>query len=232
MSRIRKGYEAKLRSLLGRIGARKREKGIAWLLARAQRLSAAEHLAPADGLTRVYDDLSRKAGKRKRPGPRPEKFFCDAGLGGLARWLRAAGYEALWVPGIDDKVLLHEARKASAVLLTTDSMLMEHGLLRDEVIPAFWLPPTLSIREQLETVFVEFGLVRRAPRCTHCGGELKPGDKEALKERIPPKTYRWLDEYFVCQRCGKLFWHGTHWQKIVSALKELESPNALPKANH
>ena len=25
-----------------------------------------------------------------------------------------------------------------------------------------------------------------------CGGELRPGDKEALRERIPPRTYRWL----------------------------------------
>jgi uncharacterized protein with PIN domain len=39
-----------------------------------------------------------------------------------------------------------------------------------------------------------------------CGGELLKGDKEALRERIPPKTYRWLGEYFVCGRCGKLFW--------------------------
>lgn len=224
MSRIRKGYEAKLRSVLDRFGARKRDRGIAWLLARAERITKEEQLAPADALTRVYDALRRKAGKRKRAGPIPERFFCDAGLGGLARWLRAAGYETLWVPGIDDKILLNEARNNSAALLTTDSMLMEHGVLRDGVIPAFWLPPTLSIREQLETVFVEFGLVRRAPRCTHCAGELKPADKEALKERIPPRTYRWLDEYFVCQSCGKLFWHGTHWQRILKTLKELESP--------
>jgi len=40
-----------------------------------------------------------------------------------------------------------------------------------------------------------------------------------LREQIPPRTYRWQDEYFVCGRCGKLFWHGTHWLRIVSKLE-------------
>ncbi|MCD6378693.1 MAG: hypothetical protein DRO01_07865, partial [Thermoproteota archaeon] len=29
-------------------------------------------------------------------------ILCDAMLGGLARWLRAAGYEAQFIYGIDD----------------------------------------------------------------------------------------------------------------------------------
>ena len=36
------------------------------------------------------------------PGPEPW-FACDAMLGGLARWLRAAGYDASWEHGIDDR---------------------------------------------------------------------------------------------------------------------------------
>ena len=75
---------------------------------------------------------------------------------------------------------------------------MERRLLRDRIIPAFWLPPTLSIPEQLALVFREFGLTLRGPRCMSCGGELRRGSKEALRERIPPRTYRWLDEFFVC----------------------------------
>ena len=124
--------------------------------------------------------------------------MCDAGLGGLARWLRAAGYEAVWQPDIADDELLRQARAMPATILTTDSMLMERRLLRDGIIPAFWLPPTLRIPEQLALVFREFGLTLRGPRCMSCGGELRRGYKEALRERIPPRTYRWLDEYFVC----------------------------------
>jgi uncharacterized protein with PIN domain len=153
--------------------------------------------------------------------PPPVLFLCDAGLGGLARWLRAAGYEAAWQPDIADDELLQQARAIQATVLTTDAMLMERRVLRDRIIPAFWLPPTLSIAEQLALVFREFGLTLRGPRCMSCGGELGRASKEALRERIPPRTYRWLDEFFVCRRCDKLFWHGTHWQKIVKELTAL-----------
>ena len=98
-------------------------------------------------------------------------------------------------------------------------MLMERRVLRDRIIRALWLPPTLSIAEQLSLVFREFGLEKRAPRCMHCGGELRRIDKESACERIPPRTYRWLDEYFICSRCGQLFWHGTHWLRIERQLE-------------
>ena len=45
-------------------------------------------------------------------------------------------------------------------------------------------------------------------------GELRAVNKDAVLERIPPKTARWLDEYFVCNSCGQLFWRGTHWREV------------------
>jgi len=91
------------------------------------------------------------------------RFFCDSGLGGLARWLRGSGFEAFWEPSIDDFELLQQATKLSATVLTTDSLLMERRVVRDHVIPALWLPPTLTIPEALAFVFHEFGL-KFAPR--------------------------------------------------------------------
>jgi uncharacterized protein with PIN domain len=208
--------------LLQQARARRLDQGIEWLMNRAVQLSAGDKVSLADALTRVYEDLAAKPPFRNAISmPAPILFFCDAGLGGLARWLRGAGYEALWEASIDDDVLLRETRRLSATLLTTDSMLMERRVLRDRLIPSLWLPPTLSIAEQLTVVFREFGLTVRASRCMSCGGELRRVDKESMRESIPPRTYRWLDEFFVCTRCGKLFWHGTHWRRIVAALDEL-----------
>src|SRR2546425_174727 len=220
MGRIREAYESKFRALLGQVGARRENEGVAWLTKQAERLSGPLHTSPERSLEHVYQRLSDQveAFSSRRPlaqvSPQREarqRFLCDAGLGGLARWLRAAGYEAIWKPHIDDDVLLQEARHFSATILTTDSILMERRLLRDRIIPALWLPPTLTIPGQLALVFRDFGLTVGEPRCMSCGGDLRRADKEALRERIPPKTYRWLDEYFVCSRCDKLFWRGTHW---------------------
>jgi uncharacterized protein with PIN domain len=222
MSRIRKAYETQFRWLLQRARARRLDQGVQWLVAKAGLISGSEGIPLSDALTRVYNVLAAKyAFEKPNRSPATIQFFCDAGLGGLARWLRAAGYEARWEAGIADDVLLREAGKAAAAILTTDSMLMERRLLRDRVIPSLWLPPTLTIAEQLALVFREFSLQVRGPRCMACGGELRRADKESLRERIPPRTYRWLDEYFVCALCGKLFWHGTHWHKIHGRLSAL-----------
>jgi hypothetical protein len=240
MGRIQNAYETKLRTLLGQLKARRPEQGVRWLLERAQELSRQESISHPHALAQVYERTRQRVEKwlrRSSPPaqaapPRvtagPARFLCDAGLGGLARWLRAAGYEAHWLPNIDDDDLLREARRLAVTLLTTDSMLMERRLLRDGHIPALWISPALTKRQQLGLVLSELGLGMREPRCMSCGGRLRPMDKESLRERIPPRTYRWLDEYFVCDDCGKLFWHGTHWQRIRAQLEKLRRPDAPP----
>jgi hypothetical protein len=230
VSRIRKAYEAKFRRALQQFGARGLDQGVNLLLRKAEEKSDSEGISLPTALARVYTDLAARRAKylvprgldghpKKAFPEKPPIFLCDAGLGGLARWLRAAGYEARWRADIDDDELLSEARKSSAIMLTTDSILMERRLLRDGLVPALWLPPILSIPEQLALVFREFDLKRGEPRCMSCGGELRRVDKEALRERIPPRTYRWLDEYFVCSRCDRLFWRGTHWERINRELE-------------
>src|SRR5215472_2244606 len=222
MSRIRKGYEARFETLLRRIGARRLKPGVNWLLAKAQRLSATEGISSDAALSRVGLELAGSARLlRANSADGSVRFFCDAGLGGLARWLRATGHEALWEPDIEDSLLVKQARKHSATILTTDSGLIERRLLRDGAIPSLWLSPALTVPEQLAQVFREFQLELGSPRCMSCGGELQNVDKQAVHERVPPRTYRWLDKYFLCSRCGKLFWHGTHWERIQRQLKAI-----------
>jgi uncharacterized protein with PIN domain len=228
MGRILKAYQTRFYQLLRQIGARRPGQGVDWLVNRARQMSAQHAIPLSNALSAVLEGLTTRprfqipVRKQKRT-PAEISFFCDAGLGGLARWLRAAGYQAWWESGIPDDQLLARARQKGATILTTDSMLMERRLLRDRIIPSLWLPPTLKIQDQLERVFHEFQLRVSSPRCMRCGGELSNADKESLRERIPPRTLCWLDEYYLCTRCGHLFWHGTHWQKIAQRLKVLET---------
>ncbi len=226
MSRTGKAYEAKFRALLARVGARKPEQGLKWFWWRVEATARLEQISPPEALTRVYRRALQRLAAPVRltptlPKTEPPRFLCDAGLGGLARWLRAAGYEATWVPDITDDDLVRQARQAGAMALTTDSLLMERRALRDGEVPAVWLPPTLPPLQQMELVIEELRLPLRPSLCMSCGGPLKPVDKEAVRERIPPRTYLWLDQYFECERCRRLFWHGTHWQRIQRRLEHL-----------
>lgn len=237
MGRIRDAYESRFRKLLGRLQPRRLELGVQMLLSRAERLSVRDQITLPDALERVYErtrqQIERRHGDREQSPSGPVEgesnaverpvFACDAGLGGLARWLRAAGFETHWWPDIDDDELIREAREIPATLLTTDSLLMERGVLRDGLIPSLWVPPSLTKIGQLKLVLRELGLEIGTPRCMTCGGVLNRVEKDQVRDRIPPKTWRWRDEYFLCARCGKLFWHGSHWEGIGKRLADLKS---------
>jgi uncharacterized protein with PIN domain len=157
-------------------------------------------------------------------GPPPPRLVCDGSLGALARWLRAAGYEAESRPGLGGDALVPEARRTAAVLLTSDRRVMERREIEDGRLPAVLVPSSLDRVEQLALVLRTLGLSLREPRCMHCGGALDRVDKEAVRGRIPPRTALWQDEYFVCGGCGQLFWRGTHWARIQDRLRRAAEP--------
>lgn len=149
------------------------------------------------------------------------RFACDAMLGGLARWLRAWGYDAVWKRDITDWELIRLAQREKRILLSSDRGIFRIGWVRDGDLPALFIPQGLTRQQQLEYVLQRLPLPRREPRCMRCGGLLVRVAKEDVWERIPPKTRIWLDAYYQCQRCGQLFWEGTHWQRIQNALQNV-----------
>jgi hypothetical protein len=150
-------------------------------------------------------------------------FACDAMLGGLARWLRAAGYDACWQAGIDDWDLIRLARRESRVLLTADTGIFRIGIVRDGDVAGLLLPTGLSTEEQLAFVLRKLSLPVRKPRCMACGGMLVLVSKEQVRDRAPPRSYEWVEQFYECDRCRQLFWEGTHWKKIEDRLQQLRS---------
>src|SRR5262245_27378837 len=120
MGRTRDAYEVRFRTLLRRLQPRRLELGVQLLLDRAERLSERERISLPVALEQVYERARQQVERIRGIGPsrtqeagrdacaplgeRPV-FACDAGLGGLARWLRAAGFEAHWRADIDDDEL-------------------------------------------------------------------------------------------------------------------------------
>jgi len=148
----------------------------------------------------------------------PPRFVCDGSLGGLTRWLWAAGYEARAAVGAPAAELIEPALETGAVLLTSDSRFMERNLVRQGKLPTVWVSSALTLLEQLEGLLLDLCLPLKESRCMACGGQLAPVPKTAVQDRIPEKTARWKDEYFVCRECDQLFWEGTHWQRIRTRL--------------
>jgi uncharacterized protein with PIN domain len=142
-------------------------------------------------------------------------------LGGLARWLRAAGYDVSWAADIGDWELIRLARKQSRVLLSSDSGIFKVGIVRDGDVAALWVPPGLKRSQQLSFVLQQLSLVPLEPRCMACGGRLVDAPKDEVRDRVPPRSFAWMEHFYECNRCGQLFWQGTHWQRIEQVLEQV-----------
>ena len=146
------------------------------------------------------------------------RFLCDAMLGGLARWLRAAGYDAQFQYGISDRDLIAIAKSSGRTILSSDGPLFERNVIKDGSIKALFVPRGLGKFEQLRFVMKELRLAMLEPRCMACGGALAEVPKHAVMGEAPPLAYRRCEQFWRCTRCEKLFWHGTHWQRIEKML--------------
>jgi uncharacterized protein with PIN domain len=145
------------------------------------------------------------------------RFACDASLGGLARWLRASGYEAE-IATVAASALCARAQTSGQVLLTSDSHMLDQSAAAHPDLTVLWIPVGLHPWEQLRMTLRDLGLALKEPRCMACGGALVPVAKDEVAARIPPRTARWLDDYALCAGCDHLYWRGTHWDRIAQAL--------------
>lgn len=230
--RIEAGYREAFRRLLAKVRPRRLEFGVELLLGRARARAAREGMPPRRALYELYVHTRERVERRvalmaacsvgpATVGGGAERFLCDESLGGLARWLWAAGQAADVGRALRGDSLLAEARRRGAVLVTSDAALLSRRDVREERVAVLWVPTDLTRLEQLDWVRHERPFPLSAPRCMACGGELAAAEKERVRERIPPRTALWKDEYWTCGRCGRLFWQGTHWERIAARLGDL-----------
>lgn len=151
------------------------------------------------------------------------RFLCDAMLGGLAKWLRAAGYDAYYAregTDISDGTLVRMALEERRVLLTSDRGFLERKPVRDEEV-SLLVVPHLSLEDQLRLVVGSFDLARLPSRCMKCNGELETVRPDAVAGRVPPGVILAHQVFFRCRGCDRVFWHGSHWERIGGRLERV-----------
>jgi uncharacterized protein with PIN domain len=105
-------------------------------------------------------------------------------------------------------------------VLSSDDDIFAFALVRDGRVPSLFVPRGEPVQEQLAHVLRELALPLLPPRCMACGGELADLPKTDAAGRVPPRSLARHDRFWACVRCGKAFWHGTHWQQIEQRLRQ------------
>ncbi len=151
-------------------------------------------------------------------GGETPRFLADAMLGRLAKWLRILGYDAEYFPGEDDD-LLRQAWRENRVLLTRDT-----HLLRRRRLPPHLFIQSDHVREQLRQVVTALRLDPAAPparRCVCCNAVLQPRHKAEVLGLVPEFVWSQQQAFWACPRCQRIYWAGTHRQRMEEAIKAL-----------
>jgi hypothetical protein len=147
--------------------------------------------------------------------PQEHRFACDAMCGGLARWLRALGYDTWYTPAVDDGDLVRLALRESRVLITSDGKLLERRLITSGRVAALRLPHGLKLLDQLRFVTDALKLpVLKDPRCMTCNGRLVGVARDEVGDAVPARSLIWATQFYRCSACGRVFWNGSHWRRI------------------
>ncbi len=151
------------------------------------------------------------------------KFIVDTNVGRLARWLRMMGYDALFINEIDDRGLVSIGIRERRVVLTKDTQIMMRRVVTSGKLKAILIEGD-EVKAQLRQVVKAMNLdpeSRQFTLCLECNQPLIPRKKEEVKDLVPPYVFQTQSKYVQCPSCHRIYWRGTHWQRMKSELETL-----------
>ncbi|MGQ9788586.1 MAG: DUF5615 family PIN-like protein [Candidatus Hadarchaeaceae archaeon] len=157
------------------------------------------------------------------------EFVADEMLGKLARWLRLAGYDVVYIGKLklpfkkQDEKILKILSEENRVLLTGDVAL--HKRAAKSGLKSILIRET-QIAKQLAAISKLLGkkmdIIPENSRCPICNGSLAPIEKNTIKNIVPERVLIANDSFWRCSGCNKIYWKGRHWKNIIETIKQYE----------
>ncbi len=167
----------------------------------------------------VFESLDISSQIRLREKPiRITRFVLDVHLGKVAKNLRMLGFDTIYENNLDDAEIIDIAEREERIILTRDRELLKHG----RVSRGYWVRSKKPDRQMME-ILKRFDLksqIKPFHRCMSCNGEIKDVDKKEIEEQLEPKTRQYYDEFFICSNCRKIYWKGSHFDKMEQKIEE------------
>lgn len=155
-----------------------------------------------------------------RPHPLPTiSFAVDANVAKLAPLLRMIGMDCWYQNDVEDATIAHIAHQQQRILLTRDHLLLK----RKEVVFGHLLrsqDPHQQLRETVDLYGLR-PLMDPFSRCMACNGQLREISKNQIRNRLEPLTKKYYDTFHLCSDCGKIYWPGSHRQRMEQKINAL-----------
>jgi len=147
------------------------------------------------------------------------KFITDVHLGKLARLLRLFGFDTLYKNNFTNSELLRISMEQDRIILSRNS-------LTAKMNKSFFIKYEHPIR-QLEQVIEHYHLrtqFQPFSRCIICNGMLESVSKEIISGLLEKNTTEYFNEFWQCKDCERVYWKGSHYQKMAKTVQNITSP--------
>lgn len=143
------------------------------------------------------------------------------------------GFDTLWSQDFSDPELLKISNEKFRILLTRDREL--YSLAAPE--RRHYVQAT-EPGEQLREVVEHFELTNQViahkgflTRCLECNSPIVEVNGEKIRDRVPAHLLEEQKEFYLCPRCERVYWKGSHFDRMKSWVKKLfagSGPNSGP----
>jgi len=113
--------------------------------------------------------------------------------------------------------------KENRIILSRDKELLQNR----HVIQSYRIMSAEPV-EQLKEVLNRFDLINNLhpfTRCMICNGEVARVIKEEIDQALQPKTRNYYNEFKKCISCGKIYWEGSHYERMKKFVDSLVTNN-------
>lgn len=175
----------------------------------------------------VFERLDISPVVRLRPRPlRNTRFSVDAHLGKLARYLRMLGFDAAYDRDSDNASLIDLSLRQKRIILTRNREILK----QNRVTHGYWLrhhEPRQQLSEALHALDL-FSQVQPFTRCMDCNGRILRADKAVISDQVNPRVLQQYSEFTRCLDCGKIYWHGSHHERMLQLISKLGDKHIGP----
>lgn len=136
-------------------------------------------------------------------------------VGRLAKYLRMAGYDVLYINTASDDQIIKKAGETDRIVLTRDSLMLARREFKKGTVKYLFIKDD-KLKNQLNQIKsdLKISLKPNLVRCIECNRKLIKVKKEDVKNKVPPYVYKTQQNFLYCKKCDKYYWRGTHYDNI------------------
>jgi len=131
------------------------------------------------------------------------------------------GYNVEYSDNLDDVQLLTIAKKERRILLTRDLELYQQATAKG--VDTFYLngkTEAENLAQLAQRFKIKLDIDLTTSRCPKCNTRVKPIPKESVADKVEKSTFLHYNEFWICPKCGQVYWQGAHWIRIRKTLEE------------